>query len=632
MKFDNLAKTLVQSALSLGLLVSSQIGQALPVTWNGWSFDYSVSGNFDGLSLTKVTYQGTSLINKISMPVMRVFYDNNICGPYADRLGGVLSPITWTSNSTIGQRQFTLDGRQWYEIGIRDQIGNYDIYQVYYLSDDGILDAHIFSKGLQCVVNHIHYPNWRIDFDVDGSPNDIMEHLVGTNYQTDNTEFNRLAGDATNHAWRVRDNVTNLYVDILPGFSGFAIPDGSTNVPVVDYSQNTVFGRLYRSTEDVGWTIGPNSQVPDGNGENIAGADLVTWYEGYLPHAAADGTNVWHSTGIRLVSSLTPNQNPPLPDMVVTAVSYNNGIFTSTIKNQGTAPTPSGKAIGVGYSVDGVYKTYGAVSAPLAAGASTTIGTNGSAFNIPSGTHTVTAKVDDVNRFVESNENNNQLSATVSVINTLMPDVVVTSVSYNNGVFTSTIQNQGTGATPSDKVIGVGYSVDGVYKTYGAISGSLAAGASVTIGTNGSPFTIPNGTHTVTAKVDDLNRFAESDETNNQLTTTVNIAGSTSSDVIVNSLTYSNGVFTSIITNQGNAATPNGVVIGVGYSVDGLYKTYGAIKGPLAAGASVTIGTNGSLFVIPSGAHTIAAHADDLNRFVESNDNNNKFQQVITVP
>ncbi|MEZ4622886.1 MAG: hypothetical protein R2867_46330 [Caldilineaceae bacterium] len=45
---------------------------------------------------------------------------------------------------------FTLDGRTWLELGIRAIIGNYDIYQSYYLSTDGILDSHIFSRGLQC--------------------------------------------------------------------------------------------------------------------------------------------------------------------------------------------------------------------------------------------------------------------------------------------------------------------------------------------------------------------------------------------------------------------------------------------------------------------------------------------------
>jgi hypothetical protein len=50
-------------------------------------------------------------------------------------------------------------------------------------------------------------------------------------------------------------------------------------------------------------------------------------------------------------------------------------------------------------------------------------------------------------------------------------------------------------------------SVDGVFRTWGSVSGPLAAGASVTIGTNGGPYTMPNGTHTITAHVDDINRL-----------------------------------------------------------------------------------------------------------------------------
>jgi hypothetical protein len=165
----HVSKLLILLTHSLvGVFVSGiiHVAEAATVAWNGWTFDYEVSGNYDGLSLKNVTYRGHTLIYKISMPVVRVFYDNNACGPYADLLGGTLSPIPWANNATIAQREFTLDGRLWYEIGIRDQIGNYDLYQAFYVSSDGMLDAHLYGKGLQCVVDHIHYPSWRIDFDI----------------------------------------------------------------------------------------------------------------------------------------------------------------------------------------------------------------------------------------------------------------------------------------------------------------------------------------------------------------------------------------------------------------------------------------------------------------------------------
>ena len=84
--------------------------------------------------------------------------------------------------------------------------------------------------------------------------------------------------------------------------------------------------------------------------------------------------------------------------------------------------------------------------------------------------------------------------------------------------------------------------------------------------------------------------------------------------------------------NQGTAATPSGVLIGVGYFVDGVSRTWGAVNGPQAAGASVTIGTNGGPYTIPKGTHSYRAYVDDVNRFAESNETNNLLSQSITVP
>jgi hypothetical protein len=113
-------------------------------------------------------------------------------------------------------------------------------------------------------------------------------------------------------------------------------------------------------------------------------------------------------------SSSTASSTTSLPDVVVTRFSYANGIFTTTVKNQGTAATPSNVLIGVGYFVDGNQKTWGVVSGPLAAGASVTIGTQGGAYTIPRGNHTITAYVDDINRFTESNESNNKFSTSIT--------------------------------------------------------------------------------------------------------------------------------------------------------------------------------------------------------------------------
>jgi hypothetical protein len=163
------------------------------------------------------------------------------------------------------------------------------------------------------------------------------------------------------------------------------------------------------------------------------------------------------------VSVTVNNTGPsPLPDVIVTSLSYASGVFTSTVKNQGTAATPAGIAIGVGYSVDGVFRTWGTVANPLlTAGQSATVGTNGGRYTIPNGTHTITAYVDDVNRFAESNETNNQLSQPITFggTDTQTPTIVMTAPAKGATVSGTSVT---VSANASDNVgVGVQFKLDG---------------------------------------------------------------------------------------------------------------------------------------------------------------------------
>ena len=64
-------------------------------------------------------------------------------------------------------------------------------------------------------------------------------------------------------------------------------------------------------------------------------------------------------------------------------------------------------------------------------------------------------------------------SAIAAPMATAAPDVIVTSLSYANGIFKSTVKNQGNAATPTDVVVAVKYSVDGSSKTWGHVNGPL---------------------------------------------------------------------------------------------------------------------------------------------------------------
>jgi hypothetical protein len=126
---------------------------------------------------------------------------------------------------------------------------------------------------------------------------------------------------------------------------------------------------------------------------------------------------------------------------------------------------------------------------------------------------------------------------------TAKPDLVVTGISWDPAspapgsavTFSATIKNQGTVPTPAGVKHGVLFTVDdgaagpGVWSdTY---TDAIAPGAWVTVTANGgwagATWKAVEGTHTVKAQVDDVDRIAESDETNNVRTEQITVAKST---------------------------------------------------------------------------------------------------------
>lgn len=125
-------------------------------------------------------------------------------------------------------------------------------------------------------------------------------------------------------------------------------------------------------------------------------------------------------------ASATPTNG--LPDVIVTAISWTaahigpgtNVVFRATVRNQGAAATPAGVTLGVGFLVDGVqYSWSGGYSAALPAGSSVVLTADGGPvanyWSATAGPHTVTAIVDDINRFAEGNEANNVLHSNIVV-------------------------------------------------------------------------------------------------------------------------------------------------------------------------------------------------------------------------
>lgn len=281
---------------------------AADINWNGWSFDWSTNNNSSGLVLTDVHYNQKKILGKASLPVMRVKYANDLCGPYVDILStSVLTPANTgapdnaCNNQSVCTRTFSREGEQLLEIGSNWQIGEYQIYQAYYFSEQGYFDARIYSRGLQCLEDHDHHPNWMFDFDIDGPEND----QIFSNGIVQSVEFNEQKNSSTE--WSVKDRLTGLEVSLSP-----SAEDGRFD----SWSPWDAAGRKFADGETTNWRYGGRTDIGELflNNESIDGEDIVFWYIAHLKHSAAEGSDIWHASGprIRVVteSAPQPEQQP----------------------------------------------------------------------------------------------------------------------------------------------------------------------------------------------------------------------------------------------------------------------------------------------------------------------------------
>ncbi len=117
------------------------------------------------------------------------------------------------------------------------------------------------------------------------------------------------------------------------------------------------------------------------------------------------------------------------PDLVVTHISWNptkpvpgsDVTFRATIKNRGTAPTPAGVTSGVAFLVDGRLTVWSdSCTRSIPPGNWVTVTANGgpsgsAVWKATPGTHTIQAWVDDIDRMVEMDEENNRRTTTLTL-------------------------------------------------------------------------------------------------------------------------------------------------------------------------------------------------------------------------
>jgi len=222
-------------------------------------------------------------------------------------------------------------------------------------------------------------------------------------------------------------------------FSAVIKNQGSTATPA-----GTITGVQFAvdgATSPVNWSDNTTSSLAPGASVTVTATGGTNGVNYWTATSGAHSVQAWvddvnriaesNENNNTLSQSFTVGSGSSQPDLTITSVTLspaspangNHVVFTAVVKNAGGAATPAGTILGVQFAVDGVTTPINwndQNTASLAPGASVTLtatgGTNGvNYWTATSGSHTVQAWADDVNRIAESNENNNKLSQTFSV-------------------------------------------------------------------------------------------------------------------------------------------------------------------------------------------------------------------------
>jgi spore coat protein H len=341
----------------------------------------------------------------------------------------------------------------------------------------------------------------------------------------------------------------------------------------------------------------------------------------------------------------TPPPSVRQADTIVIAVGFNKATlidgdqiaFEATVQNIGSAIT--GDTVGVAFLVDGKYITFG-TSAPLEPGASRLI-KSVSSWPAVAGEHTLTAVVDDINRYPELSETNNTLeikfqvepkSAPIGLSDVVIKDIAFEELASGRIRLAALVANIGQVETPDQ--VGVAFFVDDKYATFG-ISAPLKAGESRAVRADQTLSLI--GQHKITAIADDTNRFPEESEQNNVLsrqiefgTPSEQLADTIILDVTMGSGRFSEGdklTFEAMVKNIGTAPTRD--LVGVAFFIDGQYITFGTTPA-IEPGITKNIRAVSTWRAV-AGQHQLIAVVDDINRYPEISETNNTFETSFHV-
>jgi subtilase family serine protease len=347
--------------------------------------------------------------------------------------------------------------------------------------------------------------------------------------------------------------------------------------------------------------------------------------------AEADETN--NSLSVNFTVS-----EPPTYDLVVDAVTFTPSQPVSgesvtahvVVKNVGNA---AAAASVTSTSVDGSDQCAAIATSTIAAGGSVTV--DCALGQKSTGTYSIEACADAGAAIGESDETNNCRTASLTVsAPPAQADMVIDAITFTPSAPVDgqavtahiVVKNRGGAAAAATTTL---TQLGGVDKCTPATI-ALAAGASTTV--DCALGTLSTGSFTVRACADNGSIVAESDETNNCLSETLDILP-TQADLIVDAIT-----FTPAAPQNGQAVTAHIFVRNQGGTAAAATTTLTQLGGvdtctpstiALAAGASTTVDC--ALGTLSTGSYTVRACADNGSLVTESDETNNCDELTLEV-
>jgi hypothetical protein len=582
-------------------------------------------------------------------------------------------------------------------------------------------------------------------------------------------------GDATWYHWLtqnetfmnlVKERFKSLQYEIQNLYRTDSTETNSMNYVLDHYAQSFYRDTLPKSQNGAGWDLQYD------NTDHLGLASTAGWTDYMQPINQLRGwlekRNEWlcEQWGVDIINDYVDPKDEIISglsdyDLEVTGLSWANeaGLselsaadktsFQIKISNVGTTDIPADVPISSRVTVDGnTHFNAGNYMGGLEAGKSIVV-------DIPTkwtavkGGHTFVATVDYLNKFNnELTENNNIRTKRVNIaggMNTSFTpvtggyDLVVTDVDWveetinpNDQVtFKAVVANAGDQDVPAGTTIGVAFYLDGNTRQINwcdNYSGGLRAGETIVLtangGTNGNAKKqVSEGTHSVTANVDDVNRFRnEVNESNNQNSKGLTVPYASQAfensdepddmtiidepeteipteiptepeteepvteipteiptepeteepateipteivteepteeptieeygkyDLVITDVSYSpedaitgeKVVFSAVVKNIGTRSVPAGTIIGVSFNFprNGRLTTWSdTYTEGLKPGQSIKLtangGQEGSTWTATEGRSTVTAYVDDVNRFTEEeNENNNQMSLDINI-